>query len=1155
MVKVAEGLAEKGWPGLRISFSGNGDSEGRFEDSTITKEVADLQAVLDAVKGQKKIVYLGHSMGGAVAALTAARDPRIDVLVTLAGMVRTKEFCEAEFGGETPGEGCMWEDESKPLSREFVNDLHQIGHTFDAAESVPVPWLLFHGTEDDVVLPQDSIDVHQKISGKKKLVMVEGWGDGLEKSRHVFCLNFGGDLMILQGEKRIHLVGQMIGSFRAAGNLTAATMATAKRAYDFLVLEVGSEWIAGFFRGGLDGGSGNYLKWWEEDSADRLAPARVLTQWEQSLYSVVQSPPEDEHVKGLWVHAQIRGFMSLQVFKKDRTLFCMRQKDVMKTRVAGTLLRLKEELDRPLDLAGLAARASLTPTSLSRLISSETGKTLSRHLRSMRVERALELITEENYSVTEAAFEGDVVAYEGEVCPVWLKNVGNILKQTGEWWDLKAERPDVRVKGESAGAGLAGWVASCGRRMAGFKGLLRKEREPVVNDRPAEETSKTAVFFTCGVDSFHTLLFCPDRPDAIVNVHGFDIALDLKERQEDASRSLRAVAAEESVELIEIKTNLRIHPYFSKVNWGWTHGGALAGIAYLISNTYRKTIAGSSIRKDDPVPWGSTWQIDDYWSSAGVKFKSWGEEYGRAEKIAQIADNRLAREHLRVCWRSKGAEPNCGKCEKCTRTLVGLRWSKSLPPFRSRFSEVPLLWKHVEKWEISPVSSPAEIDITCMATDGFQNPLKRALVSRRNKLLATIPKRRLSTEEAISSQLVDDERFEPLLEPCRGKLVYYLRVPGNVGDDLIHLATTQLWERHGIKTTLNPLEATCAVFCGGGSIGIYGGCEDLRNELYPVCREQGIPAVLYSQSCFSKNEDLPDIFTHRFARDHFSQKMIPGSTLAPDLALSYRLTKDYGPALYPEGIFLRYDREALFPDSPRNVGDPVKLVPRDPDYYFQLAASYEHIVTDRLHFAIAGLILKRRVTLVPNSYHKNRGIWESWLRDAGCQWADEAEVREMIGAENTEHFDVVTANLKAREIAASWGHGFPGGGRAVDQLFIVHNHDEDYPFVAERRLLGYRTINRQEQLVLAMEAGATVARWTAPESKEKVAAFSEKVGSESLIYKSDSASRRGAERLLRAGEQFPADARPDADVVMELPTEDPTTYKVDVFYDTVVVSI
>ena len=39
-------LAKAGIPALRFSFSGNGDSEGRFEDSCISKEVEDLGEVL-----------------------------------------------------------------------------------------------------------------------------------------------------------------------------------------------------------------------------------------------------------------------------------------------------------------------------------------------------------------------------------------------------------------------------------------------------------------------------------------------------------------------------------------------------------------------------------------------------------------------------------------------------------------------------------------------------------------------------------------------------------------------------------------------------------------------------------------------------------------------------------------------------------------------------------------------------------------------------------------------------------------------------------------------------------------------------------------------------------------------------------------------------
>ena len=89
---------------LRFSFSGNGASEGRFIDSTISKEVDDLCVVLDRLKDYA-ICYVGHSMGGAVGVLRASEDSRIQLLVSLAGMVHTKAFAQREFGDVTPDEG------------------------------------------------------------------------------------------------------------------------------------------------------------------------------------------------------------------------------------------------------------------------------------------------------------------------------------------------------------------------------------------------------------------------------------------------------------------------------------------------------------------------------------------------------------------------------------------------------------------------------------------------------------------------------------------------------------------------------------------------------------------------------------------------------------------------------------------------------------------------------------------------------------------------------------------------------------------------------------------------------------------------------------------------------------------------------------------
>ena len=158
VVALAEGLAAAGFNALRFSFSGNGDSDGQFVDCTISKEVSDLGAVLDVLKDYE-ICFVGHSMGGAVGVICASEDDRIKCLISLAGMVNTKKFAETEFGMEEPDKGCMWEEESCPLSSAFMNDLRDIDSVASRGAQINVPWLLVHGSEDDVVPIGDSREI------------------------------------------------------------------------------------------------------------------------------------------------------------------------------------------------------------------------------------------------------------------------------------------------------------------------------------------------------------------------------------------------------------------------------------------------------------------------------------------------------------------------------------------------------------------------------------------------------------------------------------------------------------------------------------------------------------------------------------------------------------------------------------------------------------------------------------------------------------------------------------------------------------------------------------------------------------------------------------------------------------------------------------
>jgi len=162
LVALAEGLGAAGVAALRFSFAGNGGSGGRFEESTITKEVDDLGAVLDALEDfddSRRITYVGHSMGGAVGVLRAAQDPRIEFLVSLAGMVDTRSFAQRKFGDQVPGESTMWDKPECPLSQTYMEDMDRIGTVVELGTEIDVPWLLVHGDADTVVPLQDSRDI------------------------------------------------------------------------------------------------------------------------------------------------------------------------------------------------------------------------------------------------------------------------------------------------------------------------------------------------------------------------------------------------------------------------------------------------------------------------------------------------------------------------------------------------------------------------------------------------------------------------------------------------------------------------------------------------------------------------------------------------------------------------------------------------------------------------------------------------------------------------------------------------------------------------------------------------------------------------------------------------------------------------------------
>jgi hypothetical protein len=210
-----------------------------------------------------------------------------------------------------------------------------------------------------------------------------------------------------------------------------------------------------------------------------------------------------------------------------------------------------------------------------------------------------------------------------------------------------------------------------------FRSWDSRSQEIVIDATPAELAGSNpgpgvGCFFTGGLDSFYTLLKHKVEITHLVFVHGFDVSINDLPLRAKVSESLRDVAAKLQKPLIEVETNLR---EFSDryVNWYFYHGAALAAVGLLLSWRFRKMFIAASRTYADIIPVGSHPLLDPLWRTETIEFAHDGCEATRIEKAAAIASNDIALKHLRVCWENLGGAYNCGRCEKCLRTMASLR--------------------------------------------------------------------------------------------------------------------------------------------------------------------------------------------------------------------------------------------------------------------------------------------------------------------------------------------------------------------------------------------------------------------------------------------------------------------------------------------------
>ncbi len=199
LVGLAEGLCAQGYTAVRFEATGTWESDGTIADYLTSQYLEDIKNVLEYMlrEGEYAQVLLGgHSRGGMVSILYAARDPRVTQVVAI------MPSSSASLEKKDP---VAWKKDGFRISRRDTPDgagvrefcvpySHVIDRNkFDVVadvQKVHTAMLIITGNKDTVVPPESVKNIFDNANEPKKFVMLEGIGhDYRHNAREIKIVN------------------------------------------------------------------------------------------------------------------------------------------------------------------------------------------------------------------------------------------------------------------------------------------------------------------------------------------------------------------------------------------------------------------------------------------------------------------------------------------------------------------------------------------------------------------------------------------------------------------------------------------------------------------------------------------------------------------------------------------------------------------------------------------------------------------------------------------------------------------------------------------------------------------------------------------------------------------------------------------------------